>query len=350
MFYINPHAKPIQSLANWLFVCAALIFVMIVIGGATRLTGSGLSIVDWKLISGILPPLNTAAWIKSFEAYQQSPEYQKITYGMTLGHYQQIFWLEYVHRLWGRLIGLIFLIPIIKIAFHPLLRRLYLLKIMALWGLIGIQGIIGWYMVKSGLIKEPHVSHYRLALHLMLGFITFGLTLYFGLKIRFEESPLPRRLLPWSQHLSHGLLFILLMITIFYGALVAGLKAGLIYNTFPTMDGRWVPYEIFTHQPLWRDLIDNPATIQWIHRCLALTMTVVTSTFCWFNRQDFACLWLLVGIGVQVTLGILTLLFHVPLYFALLHQIMALILLTILIILIFYKNIDCRPIQRINYE
>jgi cytochrome c oxidase assembly protein subunit 15 len=329
-----------KRITNWLFFCAGLIFMMIVLGGATRLTGSGLSIVDWKPVSGILPPLTHAGWQDLFQAYQTSPEYQKVNYDMTLEEFKGIFWLEFIHRLWGRLIGLAFLIPMVMSLRYTNLRRQVFPKLFGIWLLGGLQGVVGWYMVKSGLHKDPHVSHYRLAMHLLLGFTTYALTLMYALKLnlqrRIQELALPSS----SKSISLFLLF-LFGLTVFYGALVAGLKAGLIYNTFPTMDGYWLPPELIHLQPWWLNFLENHATVQWTHRILALLTTLSAILFAWQQRFNGASLWVVAAVLLQASLGIATLLYQVPVLLGVLHQAGALLILTALIAKLFlfcYKS------------
>lgn len=297
-----------------------LTFGMVVIGGLTRLTGSGLSIVEWKPITGILPPLNLQEWLAEFQRYQHTPEFIKINGSMTLPEFQSIFWLEYLHRLWGRLLGLVLLIP----TFLILVKRQGLSLwpwLLGLWVLGAGQGLMGWLMVKSGLVLDPHVSPYRLGAHLLLGFAIFGVALWMTLSLYEEKGPSHRSL----QVLT---LCALTLVggTAFWGAHVAGLKAGLVYNTFPLMEGRLVPDELFHQSPWWRDLLENPVSVQFVHRVLALSTTIWClgiwgvyrgKTLPSLNRAlDLVA----VLVVMQGTLGVMTLLGGVPLGLALFHQ------------------------------
>ncbi len=317
-----------------------MIFGMIVIGGVTRLTGSGLSIVEWKPLFGIFPPFTAVDWALEFSKYQQSPEFQKVNFGMTLADFKSIFWLEYIHRLWGRLLGVVLLIPTFLMIFKKQHRELWLL-ITLLWLLGLAQGIMGWIMVKSGLVHDPHVSPYRLAAHLFLGFAIFGVACWmvfilYSLHIRLSQKSF-RALIK----LSSCALFLVLL-TAFLGALVAGLKAGLVYNTFPLMGENLIPYELLRYTPWWRDLLENPASVQFLHRFFAVTTTV----FCWgiwmYQRNldipsplSYAFNGVALTALLQLSLGILTLLYHVPLSLALVHQGFAFILFGSLIYVIF---------------
>ncbi len=329
---MHPHTNALifqqKKLSNWLFISAMMIFIMIVLGGLTRLTGSGLSIVHWQPLSGILPPVTLEGWQTLFQGYQHSPEYQKINYGMSLQEFKGIFWLEFIHRLWGRLIGIIFLIPLILAWREPQLRIKLFPKLLGIWILGGLQGVVGWYMVKSGLIDNPEVSHYRLALHLFLGFITYGLTLHCAINSRFLFKSNATRVLNKPLY---WILCCLFGLTVFYGALVAGLKAGLIYNTFPTMDGNWVPQEFSALDPLYKNFLENHATVQWTHRILASLTVLVSTLFWWKHRQYHLATLLLGAVYLQATLGIFTLLFHVPVALGTLHQAGALAVLSVLV-------------------
>lgn len=308
-----------------------MILGMIVIGGITRLTGSGLSIVEWKPVTGILPPLSLADWNLEFQKYQLSPEFQKINFGMTLGDFQSIYWLEYVHRLWGRLLGFVLLIPTLMVTFKGQYRQFWP-YILTLWVLGGFQGLMGWLMVKSGLMNDPHVSPYRLAAHLMLGLGIFGVSLWTTLLLYQKKVSLdfdtPRQL----KNLTFMALG-LVTLTIFLGGLVAGFKAGLIYNTFPLMGKHLVPNEFLSLSPWWKDLIENPVTIQFIHRVLATT-TLLICFGLWIYQKDQALPKLMThafdGVAlcalIQFSLGILTLLMLVPIELATLHQAFAFVL------------------------
>lgn len=322
-----------------------MIFGMVIIGGLTRLTGSGLSIVEWKPITGILPPLSLEGWLHEFGKYQQSPEFQKINAHMTLPAFQSIFWLEYIHRLVGRLLGLILFIPTFLMIFKKYRRDLWP-YLALLWILGAAQGLMGWVMVKSGLVHDPHVSPYRLAAHLLLGFAIFGIALWMTFSLYHDHFYLERK--GYSQKALKALkrfsLFALLLVvsTAFWGALVAGLKAGLLYNTFPLMGGSLIPHEFLTSPSLWQDLFENPVSVQFLHRVAALTTTLFCGWLWWYQRTLFisrnlsrAFTGMALAALIQASLGIATLLFEVPLSFAILHQGFAFILFGNIIFVVF---------------
>lgn len=313
-----------------------MILGMVVLGGLTRLTGAGLSIVEWKPIVGILPPLTANDWLLEFSKYKQSPEFQKINFSMALEDFQSIFWLEYIHRLWGRLLALILLVPTFLMIFKK--QYLNLWPYLALLWIFGLsQGLMGWLMVKSGLAHDPHVSPYRLSAHLLLGFALFGISLWMTLKL--YQLPLQLLRQGYSESAYQKLMKLCLgaimfvLLTAFMGALVAGLKAGLLYNTFPLMGNDLIPPEIFSRDPWWQDAFENPVTVQFFHRLLAL----ITAAFClgiWtYQRKHLIPTRLSRVLGsvavvafLQVFLGIATLLFVVPIEIAVLHQGFAFIL------------------------
>lgn len=334
----------LQRLGRWLWICTGLIFCMIIIGGITRLTGSGLSIVDWQPITGACPPLTTQAWQTLFNAYQQTPEYQHINYTMNLTDFKSIFWLEFIHRFWGRLIGLAFLVPLSIAWWHPHLRSIWFKKLLLIWLLGALQGVVGWYMVKSGLVNDPHISQYRLILHLLLGFATYGLTLWFALQVnnhlqQYQCTGYQPSHLPYFLHQSrlqcskifYAILCAGYTLTFIYGGLVAGLKAGLIYNTFPTMEGHWIPREWLDLDPLWCNFFENHATVQWCHRVLAISTVTIAALFHAKYRNQPVSKLIFAAFTAQAFLGIITLLLHVPVIMGVLHQIGALIVLSVLV-------------------
>jgi cytochrome c oxidase assembly protein subunit 15 len=313
-----------------------MILGMVVIGGLTRLTGSGLSIVEWKPVTGILPPLSLEGWTQEFSKYQTSPEFQKINRGMILSDFQSIYWLEYIHRLWGRLLGFILLIPSFLMIFKGKHREMWP-QLTGLWILGAAQGLMGWLMVKSGLAHDPHVSHYRLAAHLFLGFAIFGVALWTTLSLYKEKLQLERVGFSFKAFKTLGKLSIiallLVLLTAFMGALVAGLKAGLVYNTFPLMGENLIPHELFTQPPWWKDIFENPVSVQFLHRLLAIT----TALFCcwiWVYQRHleipkalshaFLCV---AAIAIlQLSFGVLTLIYQVPIALGVLHQSFAFVL------------------------
>lgn len=316
-----------------LLALTIMILGMVVIGGLTRLTGSGLSIVEWKPLTGILPPFTSPEWILEFSKYQQSPEFQKINFGMTLSEFQSIFWLEYFHRLWGRLLGILLLIPTFLMIFKNQHKNLWKFLVL-LWLLGAIQAIMGWFMVKSGLNQDPHVSPYRLAAHLFLGFAIFGIALWMTLSLYHHHLnlKLAQKVLSPLKSLCLIALFLVLT-TAFLGALVAGLKAGLLYNTFPLMGHHLIPFEFLSQTPWWKDVLENPVSVQFLHRLFA----TLTTLFCggiWVYQQNHLLPSLLSraikGIAlaalVQFSFGLLTLLLNVPIVLATLHQGFAFIL------------------------
>lgn len=315
-----------------------MVFAMVVLGGVTRLTGSGLSMVEWDPIFGIFPPLDKAAWNETFDLYKQSPEYRKINLGMDLAGFKNIYWFEYGHRLLGRAIGTVFLFPFLFFLVKGWVNRSLALKLVIMFILGGLQGLLGWYMVKSGLVDDPHVSQYRLAAHLGLAIIIYAymfrvaLGLWYGFAYAGSPAPLLRR--------AATLLGSLVFITILSGGLVAGLKAGLAYNTFPLMNGHWIPQTIFNQEPLWRNFFENIATVQFNHRVLA-TVVFLGVVSIWLASLRYLLarparigLHLLMAAALlQVSLGISTLLLHVPVPLAATHQAGALLLLTVTLFL-----------------
>lgn len=321
---ISPENRP---LIFWLFSTCFLIWLMIMVGGATRLTHAGLSIVEWKPITGIIPPLNQTQWLEEFEKYKQFPEYKLVNKGMSLSSFQFIYFMEYAHRLLGRLMGLWFIIPFVffwmRNHLSPKLKQRSLIALF-----LGLsQGIMGWYMVKSGLVKDPSVSHYRLTAHLVLAIALYGLLFWTALEIlvpQLKNSLKPE--LPLIRRLSL-ISCLAVSFTILYGGLVAGLKAGLIYNTFPLMEGQFIPDEWAFYHPLWLNFLENAALVQWMHRWFAMstvTLVLFTAWKTWClspnERTRKIALFFASAALVQAVLGVLTLLFQVPVSLGTLHQ------------------------------
>lgn len=338
MFDLSTLRNPLKPVAVWLLVCCAMIFIMAVIGAVTRLTESGLSIVRWHAVSDMLPPLNADAWTIHFQQYQQTPEYKQLNAGMSLDDFKQIYFWEWLHRLWGRLIGLVYAVPFVYFLLRRQIPRWLMPRLTLFLVLGGLQGFIGWYMVKSGLIDEPRVSHYRLALHLGVAFILFALLWRQALEILYPKLSAPTPLLPVSLK-RHGVVaLVLASITIIWGVFVAGLDAGLIYNEFPLMGGRLLPSEAGFLKPLWINVFDNHAMVQFTHRWLAITtfMAVLAYGKRSFNpgytpRIRQLGLGLMIMAWVQVTLGVTTLLSSVAIPLAAAHQAGALTLLALLV-------------------
>ena len=316
-----------QIVAKWLFSVAVLVALMVVIGGVTRLTGSGLSMVEWRPLMGTLPPMTTLEWQRVYQLYQASPEYQQLNYGMSLSDFKTIFFWEFFHRLWGRLLGLAFGLPLIALALTGRVpngfgRRLFLLLLLG-----GFQGVVGWWMVKSGLTETASVSQYRLATHLSLALIIFSLLVWTGFDLRDGSDRYPT-----GQGLAT---LILLGITIVAGALVAGMDAGLLYNEYPLMGNSLLPIEY--GEAGWLDPFENPASAQFHHRWLgALTFAAVTVLALRERSASFAFRsnLLLAAVSLQFTLGIVTLLHGVPVSLGGMHQAGAVILLGCLLALI----------------
>ena len=328
-----------RKIAAWLFVCCLMVYGMVILGGVTRLTGSGLSMVEWDPIFGIVPPLDAADWDETFRLYQQSPEYQKINLGMDLAGFKRIYWFEYSHRVLGRTIGTVFLLPFLYFLVKGWIQRPLVPRLITMFVLGGLQGLLGWYMVKSGLVDNPHVSQYRLTAHLGLAVVIYAYMLYVALGLWYGEQRVAvPRWLRYSTLLVAGLIFI----TILSGGFVAGLKAGFAYNTFPLMDGHLVPQVMFMQSPLWRNFFENIATVQFDHRLLAtLVMTAVCVLWIVARRCTLPAAartglhLMLATVLLQYGLGISTLLMHVPVPLAATHQAGALLLLTVTLYAVF---------------
>lgn len=327
------------ALGLWLLVCCAVLLALVMVGGATRLTGSGLSIVDWRPVTGMLPPLDQTQWRVEFDKYRQSPQYLKVNRGMSLDEFKTIFWFEYWHRVLARMLGLVFALPLVWFWWRgripPRLR----------WPLLGIlalgaaQGYMGWFMVKSGLVDIPRVSPYRLAAHLGLALTIHAAMFWLALGLLWPKrdpqalsAPAVGRLFPWLLGLTAT--------TIVFGAFVAGLKAGHVYNTFPLMDGRWLPEGLLYLEPTWRNAFENPLTVQFIHRCLGIgTLLLVLAAWLvgWRRAPGrgarLALHGLLVMTLLQVSLGIATLLLYVPVWLGTLHQGGAVVMLSAVLVL-----------------
>lgn len=324
-----------KSIAIWLLTCCALVFAMVVVGGVTRLTHSGLSIVEWQPIVGSIPPLSQSDWEVLFEKYHQTPQYKKVNLGMSLEEFKGIFWWEYFHRLLGRVIGLAFFIPFVYFLARKGIDRPLGLKLTGIFVLGGLQGAMGWYMVKSGLVDNPHVSQYRLTAHLGLAFIIYAAMFRVALGLLFPADISHGNIrLRSLHHFSLGLTT-LIFVMVLSGGFVAGIHAGRAYNTFPLMNGHIIPPEIFMLEPWYRNFFDNMATVQFDHRLIAWTLAILIPIF-WFKSKNLplpgsahlACNLLLIMLIVQISLGIATLLLVVPLPLAAAHQAGALMLFT----------------------
>jgi cytochrome c oxidase assembly protein subunit 15 len=327
-----------RTVAYWLLLCCGLVFVMVVLGGVTRLTGSGLSMVDWRPLMGILPPIGDAEWQRVFEMYQQSPEFQKVNSDFGVNEFKGIFWLEYLHRLLGRLIGLVFFVPFVFFFARGYIRRNEWARYLLMFVLGGMQGLLGWYMVKSGLVDVPQVSQYRLTAHLAAAFIIYAYMFWVAMSLLFPQPEHARKHAWYGKSLA---LFIMVTVTIFSGGFVAGLKAGKIYNTFPMMGDYWFPPGLMAMEPFWRNFFDNMTTVQFDHRWLAITTFVLVIVF-WFRarkadmptRARPAVNALLHTAVLQVALGITTLLLAVPVFLGASHQAVAMLLFTVALYLV----------------
>lgn len=327
-----------RAVAFWLLLCCGLVFSMVVLGGFTRLTGSGLSMVDWRPLVGVLPPMSDVEWQRVFELYQQSPEFQKVNSHMGVSEFKSIFWLEYLHRLLGRTIGIVFLAPFLFFVIKGYIQKSEWLKYLLMFILGGMQGLLGWYMVKSGLVDVPHVSQYRLTAHLVAAFLIYAYMLWVAMSLLFPATP-GAAAHPWYRRTLS--LAVLTSVTIVSGGFVAGLKAGKIYNTFPKMGDDWLPPGLMALDPFWRNLFDNTATVQFDHRWLA-TVTFIAIVAYWFKarkadlpkRARPAVNALLHTSALQVVLGISTLLMAVPVVLGAAHQAVAMLLFTVMLYLV----------------
>ncbi len=319
------------SIRRWLLSIETLVILMVVIGGITRLTQSGLSVVKWNLIMGSLPPLSLAAWTHAFDQYKQFPQYQIMNLGMTLAEFKGIFFWEYFHRLVGRLAGLVILLPYAYFLFKKKLSPTLIRCGAGIGALVIAQGMMGWIMVASGLVDRPSVSHFRLTAHLLLAFLLY-LAAFMTRKLVVEN---PVRTTPQPKFRSAlKILVLLAVLQIVFGAFVAGMKAGLIMNTFPKMGGAWIPPGLLALTPIWANPLHNPIMTQWLHRLLGISLLIAAWGITWIAfiqsttkpfRQSLLALSALV-LG-QVGLGIVTLVFSVPIPIAILHQVLALFIL-----------------------
>ena len=317
----NPDSR---AIGIWLLVMAFLVFAMIVVGGATRLTESGLSMVDWKPVRGVIPPLNEAEWAEEFAAYQQYPEYKLVNRGMSLDAFKSIFWWEFSHRMLGRLIGLAFALPLLFFIAKRMVRVELKMTLFALFALGAAQGLLGWYMVQSGLVDEPSVSQYRLAAHLGLALILMAALLWVALGLL---RPADGVVGAWHPMWNISLLFTaLIFLQCLLGALVAGLDAGIVYNTWPLMAGSFIPPGLLEFSPWYLNFTESPLTVQFDHRMVAYGIFVLglyvflkarAGSDDGIRRAAHAVFGLII---LQVILGIMTLIMAVPIGLGTLHQ------------------------------
>jgi cytochrome c oxidase assembly protein subunit 15 len=310
-----------RSVAIWLFVCAGLVYAILVVGGITRLTHSGLSIVQWQPLVGALPPLSDEAWARLFDQYRATPEFRLVNFDLTLQGFKSIFWWEYAHRLMGRLMGLVFLLPLLWFVASRAISRGLALRLAAIFSLGGLQGALGWYMVASGLVDNPRVSPFRLTAHLALALLIIGVILWTAWE---QQSTLcKRRPVLWPAAVTVAWVFVMAMT----GGLVAGTRAGFAYNTFPLMGGAIVPPDLMRISPWYLNFVYNPTAVQFLHRTIAWTLIAWVPALWWWIRRSvstrqvrLASNWMLAALGLQVTLGIATLLSVVALPLAAAHQ------------------------------
>ena len=317
-----------KPIAVWLLICCVLVFAMVVVGGVTRLTDSGLSIVEWQPIIGTMPPITQGDWDEMLEKYRASPQYQQINKGMSVDEFKSIFWWEYFHRLLGRLIGVVFFVPFVYFLIKKQIDKPLGLKLTGMFVLGGLQGFMGWYMVMSGLVDNPHVSQYRLTAHLGLAFVIFAALFWVALDLLSPEGGHQQmtKQLQSLRRFSIGLTS-LIFVMVLSGGFVAGIRAGLAYNTFPLMNGHFIPPEIFMLEPWYRNFFDNMATVQFDHRLIAWILAFLVPLF-WFKAMKaelpsttrLACHLLLIMLAIQISLGIATLLNFVPIPLAAAHQ------------------------------
>ena len=313
-----------RAIAAWLLACCALVFAMVVVGGMTRLTHSGLSIVEWQPIVGAIPPLDDADWEATFAKYRETPEFRLRNHDMTLAGFKSIFWWEYFHRLLGRVVGAVFLVPFLYFLARRRIPRHLAWPLAGIFALGALQGALGWYMVKSGLVDDPRVSSIRLAAHLGLAFLIYASMLWTALGLLHAPG---ERYEPRAARAAK-ILAALVFLMVISGALVAAIHAGYAYNTFPMMDGHWIPPEVMSIDPWWLNFVHNMATVQLVHRTLALVIAIGVAIAWWQVRARIAApvranRWahaLAAFAALQIGLGIATLLLRVPLPLAALHQ------------------------------
>ncbi len=318
-----------KHIVYWLFTGCVLIYLMVLLGGMTRLTHSGLSMVEWSP-TGSLPPLNDADWQLQFEKYKTSPEFKLVNSSFTLDDFKGIFWLEFIHRFLGRIIGIVFFVPFMFFLFYKKFPNGFLKKMIVVLCVGSLQGLLGWYMVQSGLVKNPNVSHYRLAAHLITAFTAFGFTFWYALDLLYPEAEKSKEK---GFVILAKLLLPLVIIQIVYGGFVAGLKAGYLYPTFPKMGDDWIPDAVLTISPISKMFSSSPEGVLFIHRGLAYLVFILVA-FIYFKSKQLQTtslqkkisLGLLIITLGQFLLGVITVLYSVPISIALLHQTGAFIL------------------------
>jgi cytochrome c oxidase assembly protein subunit 15 len=326
-----------RAIRLWLIAVAALVFVMVLVGGATRLTESGLSIVEWRPVAGVMPPLSAGEWQSEYEKYQRIPQYRALNAGMTLAQFKTIYWWEWTHRLLGRLIGVVFLVPFLYFLWRGWVDRRLRAPLATIFALGAVQGGVGWWMVASGLADRIEVSHYRLAIHLLLASLIFVATLWIAQRLK----PAASIVVPARIRAGAISLVVLLLLQVHLGALLAGLRGGLVYNTWPLIDGELIPGlpALFALEPMWRNFFENALTVQFDHRSIAYVLCALAV----LHALDAAltlrggpvlagALAVAAGMAIQAMLGVLTLVYQVPIVLALAHQAMALVVLAIAVV------------------
>ncbi len=334
---MNSEAQQPLHLVIWLALVCGVIYLMIVVGGVTRLTQSGLSMVDWQPIMGIVPPLSTEEWQEAFTAYKQYPEYQKINRGMSLDEFKQIFFWEYGHRVLGRIIGMIYFVPFVVFLALGRVERRWQPRLWIAFVLGGLQGLMGWYMVKSGLVDVPYVSHYRLAAHMMLAMVILGFLFWLILDmLAVNRCQVSRGLRSGSFWL-----LILLAVQLVLGAFTAGLDAGYGFNTWPLMHGQFLADAALMMTPFWHNFVENGVMIQFLHRWLGALLLLGVVVLAWrsIGTGLSGAALILVGVTfVQFALGVTTLLYRVPVLLGSLHQAVACLMLLSLIYVVYLSR------------
>ncbi|WP_298894209.1 COX15/CtaA family protein [uncultured Psychroserpens sp.] len=328
--------KDNKKVIYWLLIGCVLIFIMVIVGGITRLTHSGLSISNYKLISGTIPPMNDVEWQEAFELYKQYPEYQKLNTHFDLQDFKDIYFWEWLHRVIGRFIGLVFIIPFLYFLIRKQLTRATIKKSIILLALGAFQGFLGWYMVKSGLVDNPDVSHYRLAAHLTTAFLTFAFTFWVALDLIFpQKKEIEKKLRNFIR-----IALVVLILQIIYGAFVAGLDAGFMHNHWPMMsEGKFIHETVYTeHQPLYKNFIEGRSGVQFAHRTLAYIVVIFIIAIWLKTRklnvskyQAIGIKTLLITIAIQFILGVLTIIYTVPVWLGVSHQAGAFLLLSAMV-------------------
>lgn len=322
---MKQRTKDNKKVIYWLLTGCFLLFIMVLVGGITRLTDSGLSMSNYKLLTGTIPPLNNAEWEEAFDLYKQFPEFNAYNTHFDLEDFKAIYFWEWFHRVLGRLIGVVFLVPFLYFLITKQLSKPTIKKSIILLALGAFQGFLGWYMVKSGLVDMPDVSHYRLAAHLTTAFLTFAATLWVALDLIFPQRK--PAIKPVKKWLVVGVM--VLLVQIIYGAFVAGLKAGLLHNHWPMMnEGKFMHDTVYLLEPFYKNLIENPSGIQFVHRTLAY-LVVIAIAVIWFKAKNYSLTkmqkisinLLVILVVLQFTLGVLTILNQVPLWLGIAHQI-----------------------------